>query len=287
MPSGTLFVVATPIGNLEDITLRALRTLREVDLIAAEDTRRTAKLLSHYDIHRPVTSLHEHNEWREADRLVRELQTGRNVALVSDAGTPGIADPGAILVDRCRKAGVTVSPVPGPSAIMAAISVSGINASQFVFAGFPPRAGKEREAWFERLAQDPRAFVFFEAPHRIQRSLDDGREYWSDRIIIVNKELTKLHESFTVWPNMPPLAERGELVVVVGPIIPAKTSSSNAIALTTSAVALFDCMTVRCELSVDEATVAEARAYGISSASLAKALKKRRYADKQQKDRLS
>src|SRR4249920_1407926 len=139
MPPGTLFVVATPIGNLEDITLRALRTLREVDLIAAEDTRRTSKLLARYDIRKPLVSLHEHNEHRERVRLVGRLQAGEQVALVSHAGTPGISDPGAPLVRAAREAGIRVVPIPGPSAVAAALSVSGIDLAEFAFMGFPPR----------------------------------------------------------------------------------------------------------------------------------------------------
>src|SRR5688572_21832825 len=136
--TGTLFVVATPIGNLEDITLRALRILKEVDLVAAEDTRRTGNLLRHYDIHTPLISLHEHNEFQRTDELVARLQTGDSVAVVSDAGTPGISDPGARLVRAARQAGVRVDPIPGPSAITAILSASGVALGRFAFAGFPP-----------------------------------------------------------------------------------------------------------------------------------------------------
>ena len=148
---GLLFVVATPVGNLEDLTFRALRVLREVDLIAAEDTRRTAKLLAHYDVRTSVVSLHEHNEFREAPRLVRRLESGTNIAVVSDAGTPAIADPGARLVRLARAHGIKVVPIPGASAVTAALSVAGVTEPEFVFAGFPPSHGKAREDWFEGL----------------------------------------------------------------------------------------------------------------------------------------
>lgn len=290
MPAGTLYVVATPIGNLEDITLRALRILREVDLIAAEDTRRTAKLLAHYEIRKPLVSLHEHNEWKEADRLVEQLRAGRQIALVSDAGTPGIADPGMVLVNRCREAGLPVSPIPGPSAITAALSISGQPAGTFVFAGFPPRSGRDREAWFEAISQEPRTVVFYEAPHRIDRTLSEGQHYWLNRIIIYNRELTKLHEQSVVWPNNateePTVATLGEFVVLVGPIQGQAIRPVSGADIE-SACSMFDCMTVNCGFSDQEATQLAARAFGISQPSLSKALKKRRIAEKQKQDRRS
>ena len=158
---GTLFVVATPIGNLEDLTFRALRILKEVALIAAEDTRRTAKLLAHYEIRCPMVSLHEHNEFREAPGLVARLAGGISVALVSDAGTPGIADPGARLVSLARAAGVPVVPIPGASAVATALSATGLEGREFVFMGFVPPRGREREEWMERLVAEPRIVVLF------------------------------------------------------------------------------------------------------------------------------
>lgn len=290
MAAGTLFVVATPIGNLEDITLRALRVLREADLIAAEDTRRTAKLLAHYDIHRPVTSLHEHNEWREADRLVAELQGGKHIALVSDAGTPGIADPGSILVDRCLEAGVRVSPIPGPSAVMAALSVSGQAAGEFVFAGFPPRSGQARDDWFDDLSKERRTVVFFEAPHRIANTLKYGRNYWLDRKLMVQREISKIHEELVLQPyhmeNQKDMT-RGELVVVVGPIQDAPSSAQERDRISDLAAALFGCLTSKCGISDQNAIELAAKAYAIAPASLAKSLKKRRIAEKQSRDRLS
>ena len=171
--TGTLFVVGTPIGNLEDLTFRALRTLKEVDVIAAEDTRRTSKLLAHYEVRKTLVSVHEHNEHRETPRILERLGRGDSVALVTDAGTPGIADPGARLVEAAHRAGVRVVPIPGPSAVATALSISGFNADEFVFMGFPPRSGRAREDWLRRLKGDSRVVVFFEAPHRIARTIAD------------------------------------------------------------------------------------------------------------------
>ncbi len=216
---GTLFVVATPIGNLEDLTFRALRVLREVDLIAAEDTRRTARLLARYDVSKPVVSLREHNEARETPRLLARLTGGESVALVSDAGTPGIADPGARLVREVRASGIPVVPVPGPSAVTAALSVSGIESVQFVFMGFPPSSGKDRKEWFDQLSEETRTVVFLEAPHRVRRTLKEVIELVK-RPIIVLREITKLHEKLvecTKKSQIDSIVEKGEFTVVVAP----------------------------------------------------------------------
>lgn len=214
--SGTLFVVATPIGNLEDITFRALRTLKEVDLIAAEDTRHTLKLLTHYGIRKPLTSLHEHNEYREAPRLVERLRSGASIALVSDAGTPGIADPGTRLVRAARAEGIKVTSIPGPSAVAAALSVSGFAASQFVFMGFPPRSGQARADWVGRIQQEARTVVFFEAPHRIKRTLEEIASTVK-RPILIHRELTKINEILVEYTETigNQLPELGEFVVVI------------------------------------------------------------------------
>ena len=212
--AGALYVVATPIGNLEDLTFRALRTLREVDVIAAEDTRRTSKLLAHYEIRKPLISVREHNEVREAPKLLARLQAGESIALVTDAGTPGIADPGSRLVAAARIAGLKVVPIPGPSAVAAALSVSGVSADSFCFRGFPPRSGRERERWFADVAADPRTQVFFEAPHRIGRTLADLGSLVK-RQIHIHREISKINEEYVIWPNEP--AELGEFVVVVAP----------------------------------------------------------------------
>ncbi len=192
--TGTLFVVGTPIGNLEDLTFRALRTLKEVDVIAAEDTRRTSKLLAHYEVRKTLVSVHEHNEHREIPRILERIGRGDSVALVTDAGTPGIADPGARLVEAAHRAGVRVVPIPGPSAVAAALSISGFNADEFVFMGFPPRSGRAREDWLRRLKGDSRVVVFFEAPHRIARTIADLSDTTVKRPILLGKEITKIYE---------------------------------------------------------------------------------------------
>lgn len=213
---GTLFVVATPIGNLEDFSFRGVRTLREVDLIAAEDTRRTSKLLAHYEIEKPMVSLREHNEARESGRLVARLTAGENIALVSDAGTPGIADPGENLVSQARAAGIRVVPVPGANAIAAALSAAGLPADEFLFLGFPPSSGQQRDRWFEDLAASQRTTVFYEAPHRIARTIGEVAQYLVDPQIMLCREITKINEELVKWNNSETVKELGEFVVVVG-----------------------------------------------------------------------
>ena len=216
-----LYVVATPIGNLEDITLRALRVLREVDVIAAEDTRHTRKLLDRHDIHTPLTSYHEHNERTKAATLVRRLEAGESVALVSDAGTPAISDPGYRLVRAATENGVPVTPVPGVSAATAALSVCGLATDRFVFEGFLPAKRHRRKETLRELQDDDRTLVFYEAPHRIRESLADMHEILGDRAVAVGRELTKVHEELLrgtlsqVVAELGGPARRGEFVVVV------------------------------------------------------------------------
>src|SRR5215467_1323411 len=216
---GTLFVVATPIGNLEDITARALRTLREVALIAAEDTRRTSHLLARYSIPTPTTSLHEHNERQKAAALIDRLKRGEDVALVSDAGTPVVSDPGQHLIRSAIDAGIRVEPIPGPSAVMAALTASGFPADSFTFLGFPPVRSKDRSAWFRRLSTIQGTVVFFEAPHRIRRTLEELLSVVGDRAAVSWREMTKIHETLVRGPisTVVNLLEgaRGELTVVV------------------------------------------------------------------------
>ena len=216
--AGALFVVATPIGNLEDLTFRALKTLREVDLIAAEDTRRTAKLLARYEVQRPLVSLREHNEARQAPVLLDRIATGESVALVTDAGTPGIADPGSRLVHAAHQRAIRVVPVPGASAVAAALSASGLPADQYVFFGYPPPAGARRRAWFSRLSAEPRTAVFFEAPHRLQRTANDLIDILVNRPIIVCRELTKINEQLVICTNTSAIMSvrsQGELTLVL------------------------------------------------------------------------
>jgi len=204
--AGILFLVATPIGNLEDISLRAIRILREADLIAAEDTRHTAKLLHHYDIRRPMSSLHEHNEQEKVPVFVGRLRGGARVALVTDAGTPAVSDPGYRLVRAAIDAGIRVEAIPGPSAVMAALVSSGLPTDGFVFAGFPPSKAAARRTWFESLEGERRTLVFFEAPHRVRETLEAALDTLGDREASLGRELTKLHEEVI----------RGSLSAIVG-----------------------------------------------------------------------
>jgi 16S rRNA (cytidine1402-2'-O)-methyltransferase len=222
--AGILYVVATPIGNLEDVTLRALRILREVSLIAAEDTRRTARLLQHYSISTRTTSLHEHNEREKSPQLVERLRAGDSIALVSDAGTPLVSDPGQTLVGAARAAGIRVESIPGPSAVMAALSSSGLPTAEFVFLGFPPTRAKDRKSWFDDLRDQARLAIFFEAPHRVRRTLADlGVSLGLEREIGVGRELTKAYEELVVWPISQHLeyftAPKGEFTILVPPAL--------------------------------------------------------------------
>lgn len=219
--AGILYIVATPIGNLEDITLRALRILKEVDLIAAEDTRYTKTLLNHYGIHTPLTSYHEHNEKTKAHVLVARLEQGENVALVSDAGTPTISDPGYRLVGETIKAGITIVPIPGASALTAVLSVSGLPTDRFVFEGFLPAKKRERRERLQRLREETRTLVFYEAPHRLQESLRDLSEILGDREAVLGREVTKVYEEFLrgrlseVSAGIDRRELRGEITLVV------------------------------------------------------------------------
>jgi 16S rRNA (cytidine1402-2'-O)-methyltransferase len=220
--TGRLYVVATPIGNLEDITLRALRILKEVDLIVCEDTRHTMKLLSHFDFSKRLVSYHEHNEITRAPEIVIELEEGAQVALVSDAGTPTVSDPGYRLVSLCVRHGIPVVPVPGASAFVAALAASGMPVGEFVFAGFlPPRQTARRKS-LRALANEPRTLVFYEAPHRVIDTLEDALEVLGDRPAVLAREITKAFEEFqhgrieellTAARKKPP---RGEITLLIG-----------------------------------------------------------------------
>ncbi len=196
LPPG-LYIVATPIGNLEDITLRALRVLRSVDRIACEDTRQTQKLLSHFGIAVPTVSCHAHNERERSEELLAELQTGARIALVSDAGMPGISDPGAHLVAQAVVAGISVIPIPGASAVVSALAASGLDTSSFLFVGFPPPRSGERRSFFETLCNERATLVFYEAPHRILEAVRDAVQvFGANRQAVLAREVTKLHEEF-------------------------------------------------------------------------------------------
>ena len=217
---GVLYIVATPIGNLEDITLRALRILHEVDLIAAEDTRHTRKLLSAHDIHRPLISYHEYNRRTQGPRLIRELMTGKSVALVTDAGTPGISDPGIDLVRLAVSQDIRVSPIPGPSAVTTALTVAGLPIQPFLFLGYPPNRPAARRTFFTRYAQAEETLILFESPRRLGGCLKDMRKIWGNRRVAVTRELTKIHEevfrgsleeAMERWPG----EARGEVTLLV------------------------------------------------------------------------
>jgi 16S rRNA (cytidine1402-2'-O)-methyltransferase len=196
---GTLFLVATPIGNLDDFSVRALRTLREASLIAAEDTRRTKRLLNHFDIHTPLTSYFEHNKLAKLDTILAALENG-GVALVSDAGTPNLSDPGYELVRAALAAGHAVVPIPGPSALLAALVASGLPSDAFLYLGFLPRKSGERQRLLASVAGEPRTLVAFEAPHRLLEALADVEAVLGDRPVAVARELTKLHEEIVRAP---------------------------------------------------------------------------------------
>ncbi len=218
-----LFLVPTPIGNLEDITLRALRVLQEVDLIACEDTRTSGVLLSHYDISTPTTSYHDHNERKKAPRLVKRMQAGQRVALISDAGTPGISDPGFYLARACHRAGLRVEALPGPTAFVPALTAAALPSHRFAFEGFLPKK-RGRKTRLEVLTREERTMIFYEAPYRIVRTLADLAEaFGTDRPAAVAREVTKKHEDIrratlgalhTHYADQPKV--RGEIVLLVG-----------------------------------------------------------------------
>src|SRR5438034_9311709 len=221
---GCLYLVGTPIGNLEDITLRALRILKEVDQIACEDTRHTQKLLTHYDIHKPLVSYHEHNELMRAPELVVALEQGAKIALVSDAGMPLVSDPGHRLVTLCLRHHLPVVPIPGPSALLAALSASGLPNEEFLFAGFLPARSGERRRALERLRIEDRTIIFYEAPHRIEETLADAQEILGDRPACIAREVTKIHEEFRrgllseLAASLAEKPARGEITLLIGPL---------------------------------------------------------------------
>jgi 16S rRNA (cytidine1402-2'-O)-methyltransferase len=192
--AGTLYIVATPIGNLEDITLRALRILKEADIIAAEDTRVTRKLLSHYDIHTPMIPYHQHSRGERAEEILSMLQEDKTVALVSDAGTPGISDPGHELIALCIAEGVKIESAPGPTAIITSVVVSGLSTSHFTFDGFPPRKESDRAAFFRSIKRDTRTICLYESPLRLKKTLESIRKELGERRIVIVREATKLFE---------------------------------------------------------------------------------------------
>ncbi len=196
MEKGILYLVATPIGNLEDITYRAINILNSVDIIAAEDTRHTLKLLNHYKISKHLISYHRHNEEIKSEELIKELKEGKNIALVSDAGTPGICDPGEIVIKKCIEQEIKVIPVPGACAFVNALISSGLNTDTFLFLGFLPLNKKNRKQKLEQIKESTQTTIIYEAPHKLQSTLNDLRNIISDRKIVLARELTKIHEEF-------------------------------------------------------------------------------------------
>ena len=220
---GTLYILATPIGNLEDMTFRAVRILGEVDLIAAEDTRHSLKLLNHFGISKPLTSYFDHNQQFKGERILQALRQEKSVALISDAGTPCISDPGFNLVRAAVAEGIAVIPIPGPCAAVTALSASGLPSNTFTFAGFPPARQGKRRAFLNAIAPLPGTLVFYEAPHRLEETLRDIREVMGERQVVVARELTKIYEEFIRGTAGEVLAKvsqgkvRGEVVVLVVP----------------------------------------------------------------------
>src|SRR5690242_18170781 len=227
-PAGCLYLVGTPIGNLEDVTLRALRILKEVDQIACEDTRHTQKLLAHYDIHKPLVSYHEHNEMKRAAELTAALEQGARIALVSDAGMPLVSDPGHRLVALCLQNQIPVVPIPGPSALLASLSGSGMPTEEFLFVGFLPARSGERRRALERLRIEERTIILYEAPHRVAECVTHALEILGDRPACLAREVTKVHEEFLrgklseILASLEGRSVRGEITVILGPPSPAE-----------------------------------------------------------------
>ena len=217
--NGSLYVVATPIGNLEDITLRAIKILKEVDLIAAEDTRHTLKLLNHLNISKPLISYHRHSEESREDTIIHKLENGENVALVSDAGTPGICDPGEILIKKCIEKQINVIPIPGACAFVNALIASGLDTKEFIFLGFLPMQKKLRKNKLEEIKKSQKTILLYEAPHKLKKTLIELKEIISDRKIVIARELTKIHEEF-LRENINELINisdslKGEFVIII------------------------------------------------------------------------
>ena len=216
---GILYIVATPIGNLEDITLRAIRILKEVDLIAAEDTRHTLKLLNHLEISKPMISYHRHNEQVRTDNLIKELKEGKNIALVSDAGTPGICDPGEEIIKKCIEENIKVIPIPGACAMINALITSGIETKEFTFIGFLKKKKKTRKDKLEEIKKSNKTIILYEAPHKLKNTLNDLKSIIEERTIVLARELTKIHEEY-IRGSIEELIDRadnlkGEFVIII------------------------------------------------------------------------
>lgn len=217
--NGKLYIVATPIGNLEDITIRALKILKEVDLIAAEDTRQTLKLLNHFEISKPLISYHRHNEEIRAEELIKELKTGKNIGLVSDAGTPGICDPGEEIIKKCIEESIKVVPIPGACAMINALITSGISTKEFIFLGFLPLNKKSRKEKLEEIKNANKTIILYEAPHKLKNTLNDLSDILQSREVVLARELTKIHEEY-IRGTVKELMEKtdnlkGEMILII------------------------------------------------------------------------
>lgn len=267
----TLYLCATPIGNLEDVTLRLLRVLGEVSLIACEDTRHSAKLLNHYEIKKPLLAYHEHNKIKAGERILAHLREEGDVALLTDAGMPAISDPGFELVQACREAGIPYTVLPGPSASLTALVLSGIAGDRFCFEGFLPRSGKERRARLDALATEERTTILYEAPHRLLDTLDDLAATVGDRSLAVCRELTKQYEEVRRGSaaehaeHFRAQAPRGEFVLVLAGAEPTPPSAEDAIAYARS-------LTAAGRRTKEAAKEAAARYPGISQRDIYRAL---------------
>lgn len=216
---GNLYIIATPIGNLEDITLRAIRILKEVDLIAAEDTRHTLKLLNHLEISKPLISYHRHNEEIRTEELIKELKTGKNIGLVSDAGTPGICDPGEEIIKKCIEESIKVVPIPGACAMINALITSGISTKEFIFLGFLPLNKKSRKEKLEEIKNANKTIILYEAPHKLKNTLNDLSDILQSREVVLARELTKIHEEY-IRGTVKELIEKtdnlkGEMILII------------------------------------------------------------------------
>lgn len=216
---GNLYIIATPIGNLEDITLRAIRILKEVDLIAAEDTRHTLKLLNHLEISKPLISYHRHNEETRTEELIKELKTGKNIGLVSDAGTPGICDPGEEIIKKCIEESIKVVPIPGACAMINALITSGISTKEFIFLGFLPLNKKSRKEKLEEIKNANKTIILYEAPHKLKNTLNDLSDILQSREVVLARELTKIHEEY-IRGTVKELMEKtdnlkGEMILII------------------------------------------------------------------------
>ena len=217
--NGKLYIVATPIGNLEDITLRALKILKEVDIIAAEDTRQTLKLLNHFEISKPLISYHRHNEEIKSNKLIEKLKKGENIALVSDAGTPGICDPGEEVIKKAIEEGIDIIPIPGACAMINALIASGLDTKEFYFLGFLPINKKLRKEKIEEIKKSEKTIIIYEAPHKMKNTLSDLKGILKNRKIVLARELTKIHEEF-IRKNIEELLEdvnnlKGEMILII------------------------------------------------------------------------